>query len=36
MKTIAIVALLAVGLLAASGCHWRAHRHFSHGYHNDR
>jgi hypothetical protein len=34
MKTIALIALLLAGLMTAAGCHWRTHRHFSHGYHH--
>ena len=26
MKTIALIALMAIGLVAASGCHWHHHR----------
>jgi len=27
MKTIAILALLALGTMTAAGCHWGHHRH---------
>jgi hypothetical protein len=27
MKTIAILALLALGMVTAAGCHWGHHRH---------
>jgi hypothetical protein len=30
MKTLAILALLAIGLVTATGCHW--HHHRSHRY----
>ncbi len=35
MKTIALLALLTVGLFIASGCHGRHHRHnYSNGYYS--
>ena len=34
MKTVALLALLAVGLVTATGCHWQRHRsnNYSNGY----
>jgi hypothetical protein len=34
MKTLALTLLVAMGLLAVSGCHWhhRRHRHHSHSF----
>jgi hypothetical protein len=32
MKTIALLALLTIGLVTAAGCHWRHHNHYSDGY----
>jgi hypothetical protein len=35
MKTIALIALLAIGLVAASGCHWHDRRHnYGDGYYS--
>jgi len=33
MKTIALIALMAIGLVAASGCYWHHHHYnYSDGY----
>lgn len=35
MKTFALFALLTVGLITVSGCHWGHHRHdYSDGYYS--
>ncbi len=35
MKTIALLALLTIGLVTAAGCHWRHHRHsYTDGYYH--
>lgn len=35
MKTIALIALMTIGLVAASGCHWHhGHHNYSDGYYS--
>lgn len=35
MKTIALLALLALGLVSATGCHWLHHHHNNNNNYSD-